>query len=55
MLKGIGEAVNTRIGTSKGYEAIHIKSDWILIFKIEKPLLILAMIGSHPKVYKKLK
>jgi len=43
------------LGTSKGYEALHIKSDWILIFKIEKPLLMLAMIGSHPQVYKKLK
>jgi len=43
------------LGTSKGYKAIHIKSDWILIFKVEKPLLILAMIGSHPQVYKKLK
>lgn len=42
-------------GTSKGYEAIHIKSDWILIFKVEKPVLILAMIGSHPQVYKKMK
>lgn len=43
------------LGTSKGYEAIHIKSDWILIFKVEKPFLILAMIGSHPQVYKKMK
>jgi len=43
------------LGTSKRYEAIHIKSDWILIFKIAKPFLILAMINSHPQVYKKIK
>ena len=43
------------LGPSKGYEAIHIKSDWILTFKVEKPFLILVMIGSHPQVYKKMK
>jgi hypothetical protein len=26
-----------------------------LVFKIEKPFLILVMIGSHSKVYKKFK
>lgn len=43
------------LGPSKEYEAIHIKSDWILIFKVEKPFLILVMIGSYPQVYKKMK
>jgi len=43
------------VGTLKGYEAIHIKNDWILVFKIEEPFLILVMIGSHSKVYKKFK
>lgn len=43
------------VGALKGYEAIHIKNDWILVFKIEEPFLILVMIGSHSKVYKKFK
>ena len=36
-----------------GYEAIHIKSDWILLFKIEEPFLILVMLGTHSQVYEK--
>jgi mRNA interferase YafQ len=36
-----------------GYEAIHIKSDWILVFKIEEPFLILVMLGTHSQVYEK--
>jgi mRNA interferase YafQ len=43
------------LGPSKGYEAIHVKNDWILIFKVENPFLILIMIGSNPQVYKKMK
>ena len=41
------------LGTLNKYEAMHVKSDWILVFKIEKPFLILVMIGTHPQVYKK--
>jgi mRNA interferase YafQ len=40
-------------GPLLGYEAIHIKSDWILVFKIEEPFLILVMLGTHSQVYEK--
>jgi len=39
-------------GRLKEYEAIHIKNDWVLIFKIEEPFLILVMLGTHSQVYK---
>jgi len=42
-------------GNLKGYEAIHIKSDWVLIFKTDKEYLNLVMIGKHTQVYKKFK
>jgi len=42
-------------GNLKGYEAIHIKPDWVLIFKIDKEYLNLIMIGKHTQVYKKFK
>jgi len=42
-------------GSLKGYEAIHIKNDWLLIFKIDKIYLTLVMIGKHTQVYKKFK
>lgn len=38
-----------------GYESIHIKNDWILIFKTDKSFLTLVMLGSHAQVYKKFK
>ena len=41
------------IGGFNGYEALHIKSDWILIFKVEKSFLKLAMVGKHTQVYRK--
>jgi len=40
-------------GEFNGYEAIHIKNDWILIFRIEKSFLKFAMIGKHIQIYKK--
>ena len=43
------------IGNLKGYEAVHIRSDLIMVYKITKTHLILAMIGKHTKVYKKFK
>ncbi len=42
-------------GTMKGFEAIHIKGDWILIFKVNKESLNLVMLGEHTQVYKKFK
>jgi len=40
-------------GPLLGYKAIHIKSDWILVFKIEEPFLILVMLGTHSQAYEK--
>ena len=42
-------------GTMKDFEAIHIKGDWILIFKVNKEFLNLVMLGKHTQVYKKFK
>lgn len=36
-------------------ESIHIKNDWLLIFKIDEKSLNLIMIGKHTQVYKKYK
>jgi len=46
---------HTLKGDMKGYEAIHIKSDWVLVFKIDNEFLNLVMIGKHTQVYKKFK
>ncbi|MBE8189495.1 MAG: hypothetical protein HAW58_01175 [Candidatus Thioglobus sp.] len=37
----------------KDFESIHIKYDWLLIFKIDATFLNLVMLGSHAQVYKK--
>lgn len=37
------------------FESIHIKNDWLLIFKIDDNYLTLVMLGSHSQVYKKYK
>ncbi len=42
-------------GDMRGYECIHIKSDWLLIFKVDTETLKLAMLGKHTQVYKKFK
>lgn len=42
-------------GDLASFECIHIKNDWLLIFKIENNLLYLVMLGSHSQVYKKFK
>lgn len=42
-------------GNLKGYEALHVKNDWLLVFKIEPPFLKLVMLGKHTQVYKKYK
>ena len=42
-------------GILKGYESIHIKNDWLLIFKVDNKFLYLVMLGKHTQVYKKFK
>lgn len=42
-------------GDLLGFECVHIKNDWLLIFKIEEDFLYLTMLGSHSQVYKKFK
>ena len=42
-------------GELNGFEALHIKSDWVLIFKVDTKYLTLVMIGKHTQVYKKFK
>jgi mRNA interferase YafQ len=43
-------------GNFNSYEAIHIKNDWLLIFKIDKEsqTLYLVALGTHNQVFKKL-
>ncbi|MHB1663845.1 MAG: type II toxin-antitoxin system RelE/ParE family toxin [bacterium] len=43
-------------GNFNGYETIHIKNDWLLIFKIdtESQALYLVALGTHNQVFKKL-
>jgi len=40
-------------GDMKGFESIHVKNDWLLIFKVDEEFLYLLMIGKHKQVYKK--
>jgi mRNA interferase YafQ len=42
-------------GDLKSFESIHIKNDWLLIFKIDGKYLNLVMLGKHSQVYKKFK
>ena len=42
-------------GSLKDYESLHIKNDWLLIFKIDEKYVTLVMIGKHTQVYKKFK
>ena len=42
-------------GDMKGFESIHLKGDWLLIFKIDEEFLNLLMLGKHTQVYKKFK
>ena len=40
-------------GTMKDFESIHVKSDWLLIFKVDDNYLYLIILGKHTHVYKK--
>jgi len=42
-------------GNMKGFESIHIKNDWSLIFKTDEQYLTLVMLGKHTQVYQKFK
>ena len=42
-------------GNMKGFESIHLKGDWLLIFKVDDEFLNLIMLGKHMQVYKKFK
>ena len=42
-------------GNMKGFESIHLKRDWLLIFKVDNEFLNLIMLGKHTQVYKKFK
>jgi len=42
-------------GDLKGYECIHVKNDWLLVFKGDNESLKLVMLGKHTQVYKKFK
>ena len=42
-------------GNMNGYESIHIKNNWLLIFKIEEKYLTLVMLGKHTQIYQKFK
>jgi len=42
-------------GNMKGFESIHLKGDWLLIFKVDDEFLSLIMLGKHTQVYKKFK
>ncbi len=39
-------------GNMKDFESIHVKNDWLLIFKIDEKYLNLVMLGKHTQVYK---
>jgi len=39
------------IGNYKGRRECHVKSDWLLIYKIEEDMLIFERIGSHAELF----
>lgn len=42
-------------GNMKDNESIHIKRNWLLIFKVDSKYLYLIMLGKHTQVYQKFK
>ena len=40
-------------GKLKDFESVHVKNDWLLIFRVDEQYLNLAMLGKHTQVYKK--
>jgi len=41
--------------TIKGFESIHLRWDWLLIFKVDEEFLSLVMLGKYTQIYKKFK
>ncbi len=44
---------HTLKGKMEGFESVHIKNDWLLIFKTDIEYLKLIMLGKHTQAYKK--
>ena len=42
-------------GEMREFESIHVKNDWLLIFKVDSQYLNLIMLGKHTQVYRKFK
>ena len=42
-------------GDMKEFESIHVKGDWLFIFKVDSQYLNLIMLGKHTQVYRKFK
>ena len=42
-------------GKLKDFEFVHVKSDWLLIFRVDVQYLDLVVLGKHTQVYKKFK
>ena len=42
-------------GKLKDFESVHVKNDWLLIFRIDEQYLSIVMLGKHTQVYKKFK
>lgn len=40
-------------GKLEKFESVHLKNDWLLIFKIDREYLNLVILGKHTQVYKK--
>ncbi|MDQ5921409.1 MAG: mRNA interferase YafQ [Pseudomonadota bacterium] len=38
-------------GNYEGYHELHIKPDWLLIYKIKDDVLYLARMGSHSELF----
>jgi len=38
-------------GDYEGYRELHIKPDWLLIYKVESETLVLARTGSHAELF----
>lgn len=39
------------VGDCRGYWELHIKPDWLLVYKIEKDSLTLVRTGSHSELF----
>ncbi|MBN1868282.1 type II toxin-antitoxin system YafQ family toxin [Candidatus Sumerlaeota bacterium] len=41
------------VGNCAGRRECHIESDWLLIYKIDKPRLVFERMGAHSDLFKK--